>query len=76
MSPVNLTTFTGTIQFDEANPDQSSVEVTIKTASIDTGVKMRDDDLQIAQFFRCEKVPGDDFQKQVGQADRVRIPPM
>ena len=34
--------FTGTIQFDEANPEQSSVEVTIKTASIDTGVEMRD----------------------------------
>jgi polyisoprenoid-binding protein YceI len=49
--------FTGTIQFDEANPDQSSVEVTIKTASIDTGVEMRDKDLRSTNFFDSEKFP-------------------
>src|SRR3984893_5949990 len=49
--------FTGTIQFDEANPEQSSVEVSIKTASIDTGVKMRDDDLRSAEFFDAAKYP-------------------
>ena len=47
--------FSGAIQFDEANPDQSSVEVTIKTASIDTGVKMRDEDLRSPNFFDAEK---------------------
>src|SRR6202047_3373524 len=49
--------FTGTIQYDEANPEQSSVEVTIKTASIDTGVKMRDDDLRSPNFFDAKKYP-------------------
>src|SRR3984957_14187871 len=49
--------FTGTIQYDEANPEQSSVEVNIKTASIDTGVKMRDDDLRSANFFDAAKFP-------------------
>ncbi|MBV8640437.1 MAG: YceI family protein, partial [Verrucomicrobia bacterium] len=45
------------IQLDEANPEQSSVEVTIKTASIDTGVKMRDDDLRSPNFFDAKKFP-------------------
>ena len=49
--------FTGTIEFDEANPEQSSVEVSIKTASIDTGVKMRDDSLRSPDFFDAKKFP-------------------
>jgi polyisoprenoid-binding protein YceI len=49
--------FSGQIQLDEANPEQSSVEVTIKTASIDTGVKMRDDDLRSPNFFDAKKYP-------------------
>jgi polyisoprenoid-binding protein YceI len=49
--------FAGTLEFDEANPEKSSVEVTIKTASIDTGVKMRDDDLRSPNFFDAEKYP-------------------
>jgi polyisoprenoid-binding protein YceI len=49
--------FSGQIQLDEANPEQSTVEVTIKTASIDTGVKMRDDDLRSPNFFDAKKFP-------------------
>ncbi len=49
--------FSGQIKLDEANPEQSSVEVTIKTASIDTGVKMRDDDLRSPNFFDSAKFP-------------------
>jgi len=55
--PGKFDDFTGTIQYDEANPEQSSVEVNIKTASIDTGVKMRDDDLRSANFFDAAKFP-------------------
>src|ERR1700688_3734714 len=55
--PGKFDDFTGTIQFDEANPEQSSVEVSIKTASIDTGVKMRDDDLRSVNFFDVAKFP-------------------
>jgi polyisoprenoid-binding protein YceI len=55
--PGKFDDFTGTIQYDEANPEQSSVEVNIKTASIDTGVKMRDDDLRSVNFFDVAKFP-------------------
>jgi len=55
--PGRFDDFTGTIQYDEANPEQSSVEVSIKTARIDTGVKMRDDDLRSPNFFDAEKYP-------------------
>jgi polyisoprenoid-binding protein YceI len=56
--------FTGTIQFDETNPEQSSVEVNIKTASIDTGVKMRDDDLRSPNFFDAVKYPATAFKSK------------
>jgi polyisoprenoid-binding protein YceI len=56
--------FSGAIQFDEANPDQSSVEMTIKTASIDTGVKMRDEDLRSPNFFDAEKNPALTFKSK------------
>jgi polyisoprenoid-binding protein YceI len=55
--PGKFDDFGGSINFDEANPEQSSVDVTIKTASIDTGVKMRDDDLRSPNFFDAEKYP-------------------
>jgi polyisoprenoid-binding protein YceI len=55
--PGKFTDFSGQIQLDEANPEQSSVEVTIETASVDTGVKMRDDDLRSPKFFDVKKFP-------------------
>jgi polyisoprenoid-binding protein YceI len=55
--PGKFDDFDGSITFDEANPGQSSVAVTIKTASIDTGVKMRDDNLRSPDFFDVEKFP-------------------
>ena len=62
--PGKFDDFSGTIQFDEANPDQSSVEVNIKTASIDTGVKMRDDDLRSPNFFDATKFPETTFKSK------------
>jgi polyisoprenoid-binding protein YceI len=55
--PGKFDDFTGTINYDEANPENSSVEVTIKTASVNTGVKMRDDDLRSPNFFDAAKYP-------------------
>jgi polyisoprenoid-binding protein YceI len=55
--PGKFDDFSGQIKLDEANPEQSSVEVTIKTASVDTGVKMRDDDLRSPNFFDAKKFP-------------------
>jgi len=55
--PGKFNDFQGKIQFDEAKLENSSVEVKIKTASIDTGVEMRDKDLRSANFFDVEKFP-------------------
>lgn len=49
--------FTGTIKGDPKTPASSSVEFTIKTASIDTGAPDRDKHLRSADFFDAEKYP-------------------
>jgi polyisoprenoid-binding protein YceI len=47
----------GMIVADSARPEKSSIAVTIKTASVDTGVAMRDNHLKTADFFDAEKHP-------------------
>jgi len=47
----------GTIVADAARPEKSSVKVTIKTASVDTGIEMRDNHLRTADFLDAEKYP-------------------
>jgi polyisoprenoid-binding protein YceI len=49
--------FSGKINVDRANPAASSVEFTIKTASINTSNADRDKDLRSANFFDVEKNP-------------------
>ena len=49
--------FEGAIQFNAAQPDQSSVAFTIKTASVDTSVTDRDNHLRSEDFFHVEKHP-------------------
>lgn len=49
--------FSGTATLDRANPANSSVEFTIKTASINTNVADRDKHLRSAEFFEVEKYP-------------------
>ena len=69
--PGKFDDFAGQIQFDDANPQNSTVEVTIKTASVNTGVEMRDKDLWSANFFDVEKYPEINFKsksvKQTGE---------
>jgi polyisoprenoid-binding protein YceI len=55
--PGKFDDFEGKIQFDEANLESSSVEVTIKAASVDTGVAKRDENLRSPDFFDVEKFP-------------------
>jgi polyisoprenoid-binding protein YceI len=43
--------FSGTINFDKAKPENSSVEFRIKATSIDTGNQKRDDHLRSPDFF-------------------------
>lgn len=47
----------GTIHLDEAEPTRSEVRATIQTASIDTGVEARDNDLRSENFFDAERFP-------------------
>src|SRR6476659_2434481 len=49
--------FTGTIQFNEDAPDQSSVSFTIQAASIDTKTADRDAHLRSEDFFFVDKHP-------------------
>ncbi|MGE3176841.1 MAG: YceI family protein [Vicinamibacterales bacterium] len=49
--------FAGSIQFDEAAPERSSVTFTIQAGSIDTNEPNRDTHLRSADFFDVEKTP-------------------
>ncbi|MFN3653472.1 MAG: YceI family protein [Armatimonadota bacterium] len=49
--------FAGTIVAEGDSPEKASVQVTIKTASIDTDIAARDEHLRSADFFDVEKFP-------------------
>src|SRR4051812_6567175 len=49
--------FKGTVSFDEAHPERSSVNFTIQAASIDTTQADRDQHLRSADFFHVERYP-------------------
>lgn len=49
--------FSGEVHIDEQNPAASKVDVTIETASVDTGAEPRDGHLRGADFFDAEKYP-------------------
>lgn len=49
--------FEGTAHIDTANPAASKIDLTIKAASIDTGVADRNAHLQSADFFEVETYP-------------------
>lgn len=49
--------FEGAIEYNELQPEQSSVNVSIKAASIDTSERDRDTHLRSADFFDVEKFP-------------------
>jgi polyisoprenoid-binding protein YceI len=56
-TPGRFRDFDGTIKYDKQNPAASSVEFTVKTASIDTNNDDRDGHLRSADFFEVEKFP-------------------
>ena len=49
--------FSGTIHYDQANPQNSRVDVTIEARSIDTAEADRDKHLRSGDFFDVEKYP-------------------
>jgi polyisoprenoid-binding protein YceI len=60
----------GVIMYDEKDVSKSSVDVTIKTASISTNNDKRDDHLRSADFFDAENYPDITFKsKSVSKTD-------
>lgn len=55
--PGMFSEFSGTIQFDEADPAASSVALTIQAASVDTDNEKRDNHLRSGDFFDAENHP-------------------
>src|SRR5947199_7977103 len=52
-----FTDFAGTLQFDEREPERSSVNFEASTGSIDTGTADRDQHLRSEDFFFVDKFP-------------------
>jgi polyisoprenoid-binding protein YceI len=68
--------FSGTVEFDEANPAASNVEVQIEAASINTREAQRDAHLRSADFLNAEQYPYLTFKSkrvEVLDANRGRI---
>ena len=53
----NFRDFTCQVTANSAKPEESKVEFTIKTASVDTDNERRDNHLKSADFFEAEKYP-------------------
>jgi len=68
--------FVGTLELDDADLAQSTVDVTIDASSIDTGTAQRDDHLRSADFFDVAKFPTLRYQskgiEKLGK-DRFRV---
>jgi polyisoprenoid-binding protein YceI len=66
----------GTAHYDAADLKNSSVEVTIEAASLDTRVEMRDNDLRSDHFFDVQKFPTITFRStriESAGADKLKI---
>jgi polyisoprenoid-binding protein YceI len=57
-----FTTMSGTIRFDPAAPQNSSVTAVIQASSVDTDNSMRDDDLRSDNFLNAARFPEIRFQ--------------
>jgi polyisoprenoid-binding protein YceI len=53
----HFTDFSGTLQFDPAQPEQASISITIDAASVDTGTGDRDTHLKSDDFFGVATFP-------------------
>src|SRR5271156_330732 len=59
-----FTKVSGTVQYDAANVGKSSLQATIDTASVDTRVDMRDNDLRSSNYLDVKKYPTLTFQSK------------
>jgi polyisoprenoid-binding protein YceI len=66
--------FKGSLLYDESNPRSSSVEVIMKTASIDTGDLERDNHLRSPEFFDAQQYPEITFKStQIDENDNLTL---
>jgi polyisoprenoid-binding protein YceI len=56
-----FTKVSGTVVYDPANSNKSSIQATIDAASVDTRVDMRDNDLRSPRFLDVQKYPNITF---------------
>ena len=63
-----FTKVSGTVQYDAANLGKSSIQATIDSASVDTRVEMRDNDLRSPRFLDAQKYPAITFQSKKFEA--------
>lgn len=71
-----FTKLSGTLHYDPADMKDDSVDVTIDSASVDTRVQMRDNDLRSDHFFDVQKYPAITFKsKRVESAgpDKLKV---
>jgi len=57
------------VQYDPAHPARTSIQVTIQSASVDTRVDMRDNDLRSPNFLDVQKYPTITFQSKKVEAE-------
>ncbi len=65
-----ITDLEGTIYIDEGDPTNSSVEVSLKAASLDTRTDQRDQHLRSADFLDAEKYPEIKFRSTRIEGDK------
>jgi len=58
----------GTVTFDRANVDKTSIDATIDTKSVNTRVQMRDNDLRSPHFLDATKYPTITFKSTHAEA--------
>ncbi len=67
---------TGTFTWDEASPESGTLEVSVKTDQVDTGMGKRDDHLKSGDFFDAKQFPTISFKSKSfkkGAAGKVDI---
>ena len=65
-----FTDFSGSILYDDKDPSKSSVNVIIKTASVNTDNTQRDNDIRSANFLDVEKFPEITFKSKSVEKNR------
>ncbi len=63
-----FTKVSGSVVYDSANLNKSSIQASIDTASVDTRVEMRDNDLRSPRFLDAQKYPTITFQSKKVEA--------